>query len=260
MISYFPSRKGPVKVAKGFIPYKHNTAADLAKIITTYTWSNSVYAQDYRLSDNFLYADLCVLDVDNDKDNVPKYSIEDVKRQFAECKMIIGTTKNHQKSKNGKQPQDRFRVIMQFEKRIECKNQYRQTMNNLMKICDFLDKSCKDAARQWHPCREIVHVQQGDTIPVSMLQPIAYHPSQIAFEDLKKRRRGLSKNVRAFLEHGHVFNGGRNNSIYCAAKNLLEVGTSFNDAISIINSSPFGRDDFQESELINTTKSAYKRA
>lgn len=262
MISYQAARKGVVKnMPEGFIPYEYKTVGGLAQVICHYTWSPIIFNEEHRKAKNFLYADLCVLDIDNDKPELPICTIEDIKREFCDCKMIIGTTKSHQISKNGKPPQDRFRVILQFDRRVTSRGEYQATMESMMRLFDFLDDSCKDAGRQFFPCKQIVHVQgEGETIPISPYDPIMDHPSQIKFDEIRKRRGGLSKNVIAFLDHGTIFEGGRNNSIFHSARNLLQMGINLTDALKLISEAPFDRSkDWKEKELYNTVTGVYKR-
>jgi hypothetical protein len=86
------------------------------------------------------------------------------------------------------------------------------------------------------------------------------HPSQIKFDEIRKRRGGLSKNVTAFLDHGTIFEGGRNNSIFHSARNLLQMGITLTQALQIITEAPFDRSkDWKDKELYDTVSGVYKR-
>ena len=260
MISFFSKKKGCVQFdPDGFMPFEYKSLKELSYIICNYTWSNSIFANNYRLGANFLHSDLCVLDVDNDKPHIPVCSIEDIKRQFEGTKLIIGTTKNHLQSKKGLPPRERFRVIIPWKTRIEKREQYELTMRNLMKICDFLDKNCVDAARQWHPCKQIIYYQDGDPLEPSFVNVARYSASQKTFEQNRKKMMGLSKKVEDFLERGVTFGEGRNYSVFISALNLLKVGLTINEVIDMISGSPFDRTDFNDHELQNAVASAYKR-
>jgi hypothetical protein len=221
-----------------------------------------LFREQYRNAANFISADLCALDIDNDKPELPIVSIADIKKEFADCKMIIGTSRSHQKPKNGKPPQDRFRVILQFERRVTNRGEYEASMRGLMGMFDFLDKACVDAARLFFPCKKIIYAEgSGETIPVARYDEIKEHPAQIKFEEIKKRSKGVSKNVLDFLDHGKVFAGGRNNSIYHSAGDLLKVGLTLNQTIAFISEAPFDRSyDWNDREIYTTCFGVYKRA
>lgn len=261
MISYQSARKGCVKnMPEGFIPYEHHTIGDLCKVILNYTWSPIIFNHQKRLAANFLYADLCVLDIDNDKPDLPICTIEDAKQELIDCKLIIGTSKSHQISKNGKDPQDRFRVIIPFDRRIDRRGEYEATMKNLMNTFDFLDKTCVDAARQFFPCTQIVYVQgEGEGIGITTHNIELENPEQKTYLRKISSNRPLSKNVQAFLDHGVVFAGGRNNSIYHTANSLVQKGINLTDAIALISEAPFDRSGFNDKEIYNTCTGVYKR-
>ena len=261
MISYQASQKGVVKnMPRGFIPYDYKTVGDLARVICHYTWSPIIFNEEHRKAKNFLYADLCVLDIDNDKPELPICTIDDIKREFCDCKLIIGTTKSHQISKNGKPPQDRFRVILQFDRRVTCRGEYQATMAAMMRLFDFLDDSCKDAGRQFFPCKQIVHVQgEGETIPISA-STAPKTPRQAALERSLCATRNLPKHLVKFLETGVTFGRGRHDSIFQSAKYLVLKGISIEQCIEIIKQSPFDQiTDWKSDEITETVEWVYKR-
>lgn len=121
----------------------------LAKCITNYVWSPCVWEGGKRTQKNFKAARLCVLDFDDGET-----TLMDAKRIFCDCIHLIGTTRSHQKEKNGLIC-DRFRVLFIFEKPLDNLRKYRWNMHKFMRNFSC-DRACKDGARFFYPCREIV--------------------------------------------------------------------------------------------------------
>ena len=126
----------------------------LEEVILKYVWSPIVWKYGIRKSENFLYADFLVLDIDE-----PTEPLEQTVKRFCDHKIIIATTKSHQKEKNGIIC-DRFRMIIPFDQRITDVVQYKYNMEFILEQCEFADKACKDAARLFFPCQKIVYVNK----------------------------------------------------------------------------------------------------
>lgn len=128
----------------------------LLELIQTSRWSPSTFNKSVRNNRNFKGADLFVLDVD---DGMP---IDLAITLFKDYNHIIGTTRNHQKEKNGK-TSDRFRVILVLDKPINSGDQYREVFAGCKGRWDFIDGACKDPARYFEPCVKIVSVVMDKT-------------------------------------------------------------------------------------------------
>lgn len=125
----------------------------IAKAITRYPWSSISWKDGICLHGNFLGAQFCVLDFDDGA-----LALEQAKRLWCDAVHIIGTTKSHQVAKNGAAPCDRFRVVLRFEKTIHNVSTYRATMARYIDKYGA-DSACKDGARFFWPCKEIVSIQ-----------------------------------------------------------------------------------------------------
>ena len=106
-------------------------------------------------------------------------TIEEVKAILAKNNLagIIGTTRNHQKvkvTKSGKKKPacDRFRVILKFDRPLRSDDELKKLWPKISRIFPMIDESCKDAARFFYPCKEIVAVTQGIDFPT---QPDPIH-------------------------------------------------------------------------------------
>jgi hypothetical protein len=159
MISFHPTAKIPETPERGFKPSFHIKKSMLGAI-----WSPILWADGRRKSEKFMYADYAVLDFDRGE-----LSLAEAVRLWADSKHLIGTTRSHQLPKDGLPPRDRFRVAIPWEKRISDAKIYRYNMEKLTERWPA-DSSCKDCARLFFPCREIVS-QSDSGYGMSVLQP-----------------------------------------------------------------------------------------
>jgi hypothetical protein len=259
MISYLASHIGPVKhIAEGFEPFEYTNALQLSQVILRHTWSPIIFKDNYRNSKNFLFADLCVLDVDNnDPENI--CPIEKAIEELNGLKYILGTTKSHQLPKNSHPPADRYRILIPFERRITDAREYVASLKWVTNLLDFTDKSCTDAARPFFPCRGIYHAQgEGDGLPVIMPK-IEDSPHQKTMEGFKRSAARLPRHILEFLEHGKYFGDGRNDSCFVTANYLLDKGITFDEIVNMIESSPFDRTAWKQNEVYSVVSSAWKK-
>lgn len=128
---------------------------NLASVITKRVWSPIVWKGGKRNTSNFSHADLLVLDFDTG------VTLEQGKAILDDYNLtgMIGTTRSHQTEKNGV-TEDRFRMLLLMASTCSDLEQYTQ---NVAKLSSDLgaDRKCKDGARLFFPCREIVHVTSG---------------------------------------------------------------------------------------------------
>lgn len=142
---------------KKFKCYEVRSTKELSEIILTAVWSPICWKNNERISDEFYCSDFLVLDFDEGS-----FTLSDAKKWATQYRHIIGTTKSHQKEKSGQPPCDRFRVIVPWESRVEDRKTFIQNMARITKMLGA-DPACKDAARIYQPCLEIVSVGDGAT-------------------------------------------------------------------------------------------------
>lgn len=126
---------------------------DVRHIIIKNVWSPIVWKDGVRKGSGFLSSNICALDFDDGE-----MTLGQAVKSFCDMKHIIATTKSHQLSKNGGPPVDRFRVVLFWECKITDKDTY---LHNMRKVFDKFpcDKACKDAARFFYPCKDIISVE-----------------------------------------------------------------------------------------------------
>lgn len=143
-----------------------NSMNDLSQIICNSTWSHSTFAKRYRNKENFLQTNLIVLDVDS------CCTIEDAKRLFKSYTHIIGTTRSHQKNKNGLIC-NRFRIVLFLDRPITSSDDFKATWETLQEKYPFIDNKCSSPSWQWFPCISVESVNKtGTLIPVILYKPV----------------------------------------------------------------------------------------
>lgn len=125
----------------------------LQDIVSSTTWSPGVFKDELRNKSNFTQSEIIGLDFDEGTD------LSSAIKMFNSFKHIIGTTKSHQKEKNGKVC-DRFRVILFLAHPVYNRELYEGTVAKFLSDFPTADKACKDASRQFYPCTEIVSINQ----------------------------------------------------------------------------------------------------
>jgi hypothetical protein len=138
-----------ISTARGmqnFIP-KRIDFMDVIDLTAFINYSPIIFKDNYRCAANFLAANLCILDYDGN------ITLKQAKKMFAKYHAIIVTTKSHQMdSKNGKPilKQDRFRVLLRFDRTISSLDEYERIMRNITHELNS-DEACTDGARFFYP-------------------------------------------------------------------------------------------------------------
>lgn len=166
MFSWHPLKSiDPSKFPKGF-KYLESSRFDdqykfeyLEKCITKYVWSPMLFRSGIRNEEHFKAVLVCGLDFDS-----PSTTLSWALETFKEYAHIIGTTKSHQREKKGVVC-DRFRVVLLFQEIITDLNLYKY---NIALLTDKYkaDKACKDGARFFFPCKEIVSRGNGRFVDI----------------------------------------------------------------------------------------------
>lgn len=171
----------------GFQTANVETAAQFAKCMSAYAWSNCVWDGGYRVKKGFIGASWFALDFDS-----PEMTLEEAKRTFCDMTHVIGTTRNHQKEKDGIKC-DRFRVVIKAERIMRDVNEYEF---NMRKMTDRypIDRACVDGARHYFKCSDIVQIVD-DGYPEEVLEYEGYEESA---EEKAKRLRETRASYRVF--------------------------------------------------------------
>lgn len=238
------------------MPVEYKSVADLWNIVRQYTWSPTVFKDNYRKGANFLFADLIAFDFDNSG-----YTIEQAKQDFEGFKFIIGTTKSHMVSKNGEEPGERFRLILPLDRRCADPLDYVATLKSYAKMIEHkADEACFEKARQFYPCAQLACYSEGEPLPVVQApRDLGWAIAQRkAIEEYRAKTKMLPRHVLAFLEEGKVFGGSRNRSLYVSGKYLKAKGLDPDSVRQAFVSSPFNREGFLDREFDSVLNSLFK--
>lgn len=218
---------------------------ELPDVILTNRWSQCIWKDGVRLSQNFLYSDFIVLDIDDG------YPLSDAVKRFKFDKHIIATTKSHQKQKGENPPCDRYRVVLVAEKRIIQGNWLKATQLSKGRMLNA-DTNCCDAARAFAPSVEIVSVNlNGGTCPIHYPPEIRYRKNDSKLpEDFRPSR--LMDEVAA---HG-LPAGSRNATFFKIAYYMKECGRSADDVDNFIRGRESG---LSRRDIESTLNSVFKR-
>lgn len=213
------------------------SVGDLCALMVRNFWSSILWKDNYRRSDNFIKSSLIVLDFDDGQ-----WTIERATDEFSKLGLmhIIGTTRSHCQEKH------RFRAVIPLQNPITNPIQYRQ---NIEKLCRVMpaDPACKDTARMFRKCKEILVVKQGQYIIPAPLDPFV--PRIIKYE-----KGSIPDFINTMLnelpEHGN-----RNKHCFRIAAKLSELGHSEQTCIDYVLKAIV---DLPESEKIMAAKSGYR--
>lgn len=225
MISYHPTSVNtstPQSYANGFIAANTNDVSRLTSAIVRYVWSPIVWKNGVRRQSEFIQADWCVLDFDT-----PELTLQQAKRNFCDMIHAIGTTKSHGKLKNGIIC-DRYRVLLLFSRPIILLNEYRYNMQKAISAYPA-DPACKDGARFFYPCTEIVqfsaegYSQDVLEVPASQETEEGYIRSESSGPGNREGGR-IPRWVEINLEEKQIPKGERNLTLFRMAKDCARAG------------------------------------
>lgn len=144
-----------------------------------------------------------------------------------EYKYLIGTTKSHRKSKNGK-IEDRFRLILPLAKTISLNNEeYSQFMQNVYESLPFeVDTATKDASRKFTGVENAeIFYNEGQ-----YLDPIEFIPNTTRANERRNRINDMTSldNIERFFML-NASKGERNNHLIRFALMLTDGGLCYED-------------------------------
>jgi hypothetical protein len=176
--------KNERKVATGWHalaedPFDGWTPKYLEMVISSRIWSPIKFKEGIRKESHYLVSIVAALDFDG-----PETPLSWAQETFRDYDATIGTTKSHQKEKNGITC-DRYRVLLWFKEAIYDAATYKHNMGLLINKYRA-DKACKDAARFFFPCVDIVESHGGGTVDVVPL-PVAVEKGLPRYTPTKRR-------------------------------------------------------------------------
>lgn len=227
-----------------FYPQAVKNWDDIKAIVTSRIWSPCTYNNNVRGKKNFAHCSFIVLDFDDGQwtlDSTIAFC------QKHELSALVGTTRSHQKEKITKggeisPPCDRFRLILTATEPCVNLRMYEYTMTKTMEQYP-VDKSCKDGARMFFPCVEIVFTQLGGSLdwmvppPVKVLTEAQVQAYQAQVRHMRESGK-LPEWITRRLVNGAEPGRGRHAMSYAIGAGMTELGYSIDEIVSAIMRSP----------------------
>ena len=214
----------------------------VATLIRTFAWSPIVWAGGVRRAAEFKCALWCALDFDSGT-----YSLSECLDEVTQAGLthVLGTTKSHGLAKDGAPACDRFRLLLKFDHVITDRSEYERAMRAAMAVFPGSDKSCKDAARFFFPCTEIVSADEGhafwpvEDVAVTPPREVAAAPPRpVSVPSPQPQRRQsaprYNRLVQNFLCEGAYETGQRHERIKRIIPGLFDAGHGESETIEII--------------------------
>ncbi len=253
MISYHlepADRAKPWKYSSKFKVAEVHYLPRVANCLKSFVWSGIVWKRGERLSSNFEMSDFAVFDFES-----YAYPLAQALRDFCDTQHVIGTTHNHQVAKGGHPPVDRFRILVPWKTRIIERDVYEFNMKFLTEKYP-MDPVCKDAARFFYPCKEIVSIQTDGEV-LDVYPPTKNTPRRSSAYDNKR----LVPPWAHFHLNNIVPTGERSVTFHRVAKDLVRCGfTHMEIEKMIVQSATYdGKpDDHAAKKVTEAIKSAEK--
>ena len=162
LVSYHPTAKTPRDAVYGFL---ETSAAERA--MASCIWGGCCWSGGRRREANFAFSDWMVLDFDDGQ-----MLLDEAIKTWCDCVHIIGTTRSHRIDKGGTKC-DRFRVAVPWSRRITDRLEFRFNMSKMTEKYPC-DPQCKDAARLYFPCRELVSISFDGYKQDVLIPPAGY--------------------------------------------------------------------------------------
>ena len=248
MFSWHPLKSTDAsKFSKGFKILEADTFDDswrmeyIERAITKHCWSPIIIKGGHRLEKNFLGSYICALDFD-----APYTPLDCAIAEFKDYSHIIATTKSHQKQKNGVVC-DRYRVVLWWERLITDLAEYKF---NLAKQIDnyYSDKACKDGARFFFPCVDIVSSNGNGKLVKVETPDIAPQKEVIHRARQSPSFFGISKTPAP--------TGTRNNAVFAATCEMIRRGMDIRLHMGVLRTISNGLDEVEFAKAISSAEKA----
>lgn len=243
--------------------WKHFTRSNFDTLkghICKHVWSGILWQPGVRKAENFYACAYAVLDFDDG------LTIEDCIAAFADCPLLIGTTKSHgleKISKSGgitRPACDRYRAVIPLAKPIWSRDVYEYNIKKL--VAGYgADSLSASASMRWMPCKEIVYCNTEGT----KLEVITDIPEdQTTAYKQKARQKYVNGHIKNKTMPGYVLDciqgrvapGHRNGELFRSAAFLFDAGKTADEVITILSNIPF----FHEADGMTAVRSAASKS
>lgn len=225
--------------------------------ISKHAWSPNIWDEGKSLNSNWRSADWLTLDFDNGL--LPLAQAVNI---FCDMVHIIGTTASHQIAKPDKPACDRFRVAVKFAERVTNLRLYSHQLRVAEKKYST-DPSCKDGARFFFPCKEIVSLSAD-----GYCWDLDHHvPKEINYAEVAYKRATagtIPQHIVVLLKHCVWREGEKNTLCFKIGAALGPLGYTATEICRQIYASPTYKDasitDYLAQEIYKAVSNGIQRA
>lgn len=217
------------------------SVTELAPLITSVTYSGSLFRDDKRSIANFESASLIILDYDNKPDQA-QLTLQEAREAFAPYRHIIAPTRSH--LKDGKT--HKFRVVLFLSSPITDSATYYATWYSVAARFPGVDPSTKDPARMWYASASIFSVNDSGALvePVAPAPtPVVTHTAAPSDPSIKGKLSRRTMEILAGLMGASPKEGGRKLAIYKAARDLHQNNYTLDEAFEMLEGKAGGLED-----------------
>lgn len=231
---------------RGFRVVHVDEAAKIAKLVTSFVTSPIRWRDGIRKKVNFVAANWIGLDFDKG------IVLADIVETFQKYTHVIGTTKHHQLPKGNEAAKDRCRVFLRLPVTITSCKDYEEIVRYYVSFYKS-DWQAIDGARKFNPCREIVSVVEGETVPAKK-KPKKTYAQRVEESDI----RGVPRWVSQLLKFGVGFGQSRNTACYKIAVHLKKAGLLESQVVDILMNSQVPMGPEVREEVETAVKSGFR--
>lgn len=252
-ISLFKPNAGADQTRQVDFTNKYETFRELALAISTdRPWSPGIFQNGIRNNANLDQISLLVLDFD------AGMALAEALIAFKDYKHIIGTSKSHGIEKGGVVA-DRFRVALAIDKPVINDSEFKAVWFAAFAKWPAADRACKDAARFFFPCKNIVSVNENGLLwSERAFTKQLITPSKQPLEG-NIRKGKLSKATKDFLIDGAP-DGEWHGRFFKAAMDFKEQGYDIDTArlkLAAVSGELDATDEQQLSDVYENRPSKY---
>lgn len=262
----------PTRIDRGWVAVEASLMDLASYVCGPGAWSNIVWKGGRRLSQCFLKADYCALDIDGNAE-ASERSMEEAAEFLASkgVAFLIAPTKSSGIAKTVRErwtpPQDRYRIILPFTRPVTNAAEYNYSVDHYGRAFVSHDRGTRDGGRFWSPSKGVAFMSMGSALPPLAAPPP--NPEEVARRAGEKeaarrrfeRSRALPPDLQSFLERGRLLAATRHATIFLAGIRLAEIGVPLDLGLSFVLGAPFERGGTREvtdHEITRTVRDAYK--
>lgn len=146
------------------------TDVDTLKKLVSKDHTFICFRNNYRSEENFKHTDTLVVDCDNTHSDDPKDWVtkDDIIEEFTDVAMLLYTSRNHMKPKDGRAPRPKYHIIF-FVDRITDPETYKRLVKQVQEVYPYFDTKaagCGKVLLRQSPSRDLCAARNHQSLHV----------------------------------------------------------------------------------------------